>query len=38
MAIPPSQLSFFQPGFPDGLTCLENYVAQQEADVLIGAQ
>lgn len=35
MATSPSQLSFFQPDLPDGLTCLENYVTQEEADELV---
>jgi hypothetical protein len=32
MATPPSQLSFFQDKWPDGLTYLENYILGDEAD------
>lgn len=35
MAIPPSQLSFFPDEWPDGLTYLENYVREDEADRLV---
>ena len=35
MAIPPSQLSFFPDEWPDGLTYLENYVPEDEADRLV---
>ena len=34
MATPPSQLSFFQDEWPDGLTYLENYISEDEADRL----
>lgn len=35
MATPPSQLSFFPDDWPDGLTCLENYISEDEADMLV---
>jgi len=35
MATPPSQLSFFPDKSPDGLTYLENYVPEDEADRLV---
>lgn len=35
MATPPSQLSFFQDEWPDGLTYLENYISENEADRLV---
>ena len=35
MATPPSQLSFFQDEWPDGLTYLENYISEDEADRLV---
>ena len=35
MATPPSQLSFFQDKWPDGLTYLENYISEDEADRLV---
>ena len=35
MATPPSQLSFFPDEWPDGLTYLENYVREDEADRLV---
>ncbi len=35
MATPPSQLSFFPDEWPDGLTYLENYVPEDEADKLV---
>ena len=35
MATPPSQLSFFPDEWPDGLTYLENYVPEDEADRLV---
>ena len=35
MATPPSQLSFFQDEWPDGLTYLENYIPEYEADRLV---
>ena len=35
MATPPSQLSFFQDEWPEGLTYLENYISEDEADRLV---
>ena len=35
MATPPSQLSFFPDEWPDGLTYLENYILEDEADRLV---
>jgi len=35
MATPPSQLSFFQDKWPEGLTYLENYISEDEADKLV---
>lgn len=35
MATPPSQLSFFPDEWPDGLTYLENYIPEGEADRLV---
>ncbi|WP_071673342.1 alpha-ketoglutarate-dependent dioxygenase AlkB [Nioella nitratireducens] len=35
MATPPSQLSFFPDEWPDGLTYLENYIPEDEADRLV---
>lgn len=35
MATPPSQLSFFQDEWPDGLTYLENYISENKADRLV---
>ena len=35
MATPPSQLSFFPDEWPDGLTYLENYISEDEADRLV---
>lgn len=35
MATPPSQLSFFHDEWPDGLTYLENYISEDEADRLV---
>lgn len=35
MAIPPSQLSFFPDEWPDGLTYLENYIPEDEAERLV---
>ena len=35
MATPPSQLSFFQDEWPDGLTYLENYILEDEVDRLV---
>lgn len=35
MATPPSQLSFFQDEWPDGLTYLENYISKDESDRLV---
>ena len=35
MAIPPSQLSFFSDEWPDGLTYLENYIPEDEANRLV---
>ena len=35
MATPPSQLSFFPDERPDGLTYLENYISDDEADRLV---
>lgn len=35
MATPPSQLSFFPDEWPDGLTYLENYTSEDEADRLM---
>jgi len=35
MATPPSQLSFFQDEWPEGLTYLENYISEGEADRLV---
>lgn len=35
MATPPSQLSFFQDEWPDGLTYLENYISENEAERLV---
>jgi len=37
MATPPSQLSFFPDEWPDGLTYLENYIPEDEADRLVQA-
>jgi alkylated DNA repair dioxygenase AlkB len=35
MATPPSQLSLFQDEWPEGLTYLENYIPEDEADRLV---
>lgn len=35
MATPPSQLSFFPDEWPNGLTYLENYISEDEADRLV---
>lgn len=35
MATPPSQLSFFPDEWPEGLTYLENYISEDEADRLV---
>ncbi|MEQ9038993.1 MAG: alpha-ketoglutarate-dependent dioxygenase AlkB [Silicimonas sp.] len=35
MATPPSQLSFFPDEWPDGLTYLENYIQDEEAERLV---
>jgi alkylated DNA repair dioxygenase AlkB len=35
MATPPSQLSFFPDEWPDGLTYLENYIQEDEAERLV---
>jgi alkylated DNA repair dioxygenase AlkB len=35
MATPPSQLSFFPGEWPDGLTYLDNYIPEEEADRLV---
>ncbi len=35
MATPPSQLSFFPDERPDGLTYLENYIQEDEAERLV---
>jgi len=35
MATPPSQLSFFPDEWPDGLTYLESYISEDEADRLV---
>ena len=35
MATPPSQLSFFPDEWPDGLTYLENYIPEDEAERLV---